>query len=110
MQDLLLIAGDRAFRLAGAYYIAARDGARRKNPEAQVRLQLEAQSHRDNVGGCLEASRNLFGLRQRFARSINQRIITVLDPLFSFLVFAGCESRDGQMQLANLFRMQAKGR
>jgi hypothetical protein len=32
--DLLLIAGDDAFRLAGAYYAAARDGARRKNPEA----------------------------------------------------------------------------
>ena len=34
VQDLLLIAGDRAFRLSGAYYAAARDGARRKNPEA----------------------------------------------------------------------------
>ena len=33
--DLLLIAGDKALRLAGAYYAAARDGARRKNPEAQ---------------------------------------------------------------------------
>jgi len=35
VQDLLLIAGDDAFRLSGAYYTAARDGARRKNPEAQ---------------------------------------------------------------------------
>jgi len=35
VQDLLLIAGDDAFRLAGAYYAAAQDGARRKNPEAQ---------------------------------------------------------------------------
>ena len=35
VQDLLLLAGDDAFRLAGAYYAAARDGARRKNPEAQ---------------------------------------------------------------------------
>ena len=35
VQDLLLIAGDDAFRLAGSYYAAARDGARRKNPEAQ---------------------------------------------------------------------------
>jgi len=35
VQDLLLLAGDDAFRLAGAYYTAARDGARRKNPEAQ---------------------------------------------------------------------------
>ena len=34
VQGLLLIAGDDAFRLAGAYYAAARDGARRKNPEA----------------------------------------------------------------------------
>jgi len=35
VQDLLLIAGDDAFRLAGSYYAAARDGARRKNPEAR---------------------------------------------------------------------------
>jgi len=35
VQDLLLIAGDDAFRLSGSYYAAARDGARRKNPEAQ---------------------------------------------------------------------------
>jgi len=34
VQDLLLIAGDDAFRLSGSYYAAARDGARRKNPEA----------------------------------------------------------------------------
>ena len=35
VQDLLLIAGDDAFRLAGSYYAVARDGARRMNPEAQ---------------------------------------------------------------------------
>ena len=35
VQDLLLIAGDDAFRLAGSYYATARDWARRKNPEAQ---------------------------------------------------------------------------
>ena len=35
VQDLLLIAGDDAFRLSGSYYAAARDGAKRKNPEAQ---------------------------------------------------------------------------
>jgi len=29
-----LIAGDDAFRAAGAYYTLARDGAKRKNPEA----------------------------------------------------------------------------
>jgi len=40
VQDLLLIAGDRAFRLSGAYYAAARDGARRKNPEAQQVFQM----------------------------------------------------------------------
>jgi len=34
-QDLLLLTGDEAFRLAGSYYTAARDGARRRNPEAQ---------------------------------------------------------------------------
>ena len=34
VQDLLLLSGDEAFRLAGSYYAAARDGARRKNPEA----------------------------------------------------------------------------
>ena len=34
VQDLLLIAGNDAFRLAGAYYTAAREGARQKNPEA----------------------------------------------------------------------------
>ena len=35
VQDLLLLSGDEAFRLSGSYYTAARDGARRKNPEAQ---------------------------------------------------------------------------
>jgi len=34
VQDLLLITGDDAFRAAGMYYATARDGARRKNPEA----------------------------------------------------------------------------
>ena len=34
VQDLLLIAGDNAFRVAGAYYTFAREGARQKNPEA----------------------------------------------------------------------------
>ncbi|MCL2349268.1 MAG: hypothetical protein FWC50_13545 [Planctomycetaceae bacterium] len=33
-QDLLLLAGDEAFRVAGSYYTTARDGARRNNPEA----------------------------------------------------------------------------
>ena len=32
--DLLLIAGDDAFRIAGSYYATSRDGARRKNPGA----------------------------------------------------------------------------
>jgi len=32
--DLLLIAGDDAFRIAGSYYATSRDGARRKNPDA----------------------------------------------------------------------------
>jgi len=32
--DLLLLAGDDAFRLAGSYYEFARAGARRRNPEA----------------------------------------------------------------------------
>ena len=34
VQDLLLLAGDNAFRLVGTYYAFARAGARRKNPEA----------------------------------------------------------------------------
>jgi len=34
VQDLLLIAGDDAFRAAGAYYTSAREGARRKDTEA----------------------------------------------------------------------------
>ena len=34
VQDLLLITGNDAFRIAGAYYVLARDGARRGNPEA----------------------------------------------------------------------------
>jgi len=34
VQDLLLIAGDNAFRVAGEYYTFANAGARRKNPEA----------------------------------------------------------------------------
>jgi len=38
--DLLLVAGDDAFRLAGAYYATARDGARRKVPEAMQVFQL----------------------------------------------------------------------
>jgi len=33
--DLLLLAGDDAFRIAGSYYASARDGAKRKNTEAQ---------------------------------------------------------------------------
>jgi len=32
--DLLLIAGDDAFRIAGSFYATSRDGARRKNPDA----------------------------------------------------------------------------
>ena len=40
VQDLLLIAGDDAFRLAGSYYAAARDGARRKNPEAAAVYEM----------------------------------------------------------------------
>jgi hypothetical protein len=32
---LLLLAGDEAFRIAVSYYTAAREGARRRNPEAQ---------------------------------------------------------------------------
>jgi len=38
--DLLLVAGDDAFRLAGSYYATARDGARRKVPEAMQVFQL----------------------------------------------------------------------
>ena len=34
VQDLLLIAGDDAFQTAGKYYTLARDGARRRHPEA----------------------------------------------------------------------------
>ena len=34
VQDLLLIAGNEAFRVANAYYTFAREGARQKNPEA----------------------------------------------------------------------------
>ena len=40
VQDLLLIAGDDAFRVAGSYYATARDGARRMNPEAQQVFQM----------------------------------------------------------------------
>jgi hypothetical protein len=32
--DLLLLVGDDAFRIAGGYYAASRDGARRRNPDA----------------------------------------------------------------------------
>ena len=34
VQDLLLIAGNDAFRVAGAYYTLAREGSRKKNPDA----------------------------------------------------------------------------
>jgi len=34
VQDLLLIAGDNAFRVAGAYYAFARESARQRNPAA----------------------------------------------------------------------------
>jgi hypothetical protein len=40
VHDLLLIAGDDAFRVAGAYYTLAREGARRKNPEAVVVYEM----------------------------------------------------------------------
>jgi hypothetical protein len=47
VQDLLLIAGDHAFRVAGAYYAFARTGARRKNLEAaQVFEMLRLFWHR----------------------------------------------------------------
>jgi hypothetical protein len=47
VQDLLLIEGNEAFRAAGAYYTTARDGARRKNPEAaQVYDMLKLFWHR----------------------------------------------------------------
>jgi len=38
--DLLLIAGDDAFRMAGSYYATARDGARRKNPDAVQMFEM----------------------------------------------------------------------
>ena len=38
--DLLLVAGDDAFRLAGSYYATARDGARRQIPEAVQVFQM----------------------------------------------------------------------
>jgi len=38
--DLLLIAGDDAFRLAGSYYATVRDGARRQIPEAVQVFQM----------------------------------------------------------------------
>jgi hypothetical protein len=38
--DLLLIAGDDAFRIAGSYYATARDGARRKIPEAMQVFEM----------------------------------------------------------------------
>jgi len=38
--DMLLIAGDDAFRIAGSYYATARDSARRKLPEAIQVFQL----------------------------------------------------------------------
>ena len=38
--DLLLVAGDDAFRMANTYYATARDGARRRVPEAQQVFQL----------------------------------------------------------------------
>ena len=40
VQDMLLIAGDEAFRTAGTYYTLARDGARRRNPEAQQVFEM----------------------------------------------------------------------
>ena len=40
VQDLLLIAGDEAFRTAGTYYTLARDGARRRNPDAQQVFEM----------------------------------------------------------------------
>ena len=40
VQDLLLLAGDDAFRLAGSYYATTRDGARRNVPEAGQVFQL----------------------------------------------------------------------
>ena len=47
VQDLLLIEGNEAFRAAGAYYTTAREGARRKNPEAaQVYDMLKLFWHR----------------------------------------------------------------
>ena len=40
VQDLLLIAGDNAFRVASSYYAFTREGARRKNPEAAQVFQM----------------------------------------------------------------------
>ena len=40
VQDLLLIAGDDAFRIAVSYYTTAREGAKRKNPEALQVFQM----------------------------------------------------------------------
>ena len=40
VQDLLLMTGDDAFRLAGSYYTVARDEARRRNPEAQQVFEM----------------------------------------------------------------------
>ena len=40
VQDLLLIAGDNAFRVAGTYYAFARTGARQRNPDALQVFQL----------------------------------------------------------------------
>ena len=40
VQDLLLISGDDALRVASSYYTTARDGARRKNSEALQVFQM----------------------------------------------------------------------
>jgi hypothetical protein len=67
VQDLLLLAGDEAFRVSGAYYTLARDGARRRNPEAQKvfeMLQLFWQRPRRKKGTPTkkQALRNAKGL------------------------------------------------
>jgi len=50
VQDLLLLSGDEAFRLSGAYYAAARDGARRKNPERYyIRLGKVTAKDADSI-------------------------------------------------------------
>jgi len=69
VQDLLLIAGDDAFRLAGAYYMAARDGARRKNPEAvqvfdMLRLFWRRRRNTSNEPTEQEAKRDFHALQR----------------------------------------------